>query len=41
VFGERYPLSAWLAIAVVVTGLVLVNQAALGSRPTIGKGAAR
>ena len=26
VFGERYPLTAWLAIAAVVGGLALVNR---------------
>ncbi len=41
VFGERYPLSAWLAIAVVVIGLVLVNQTALAAGPAHAPGAAR
>lgn len=30
VFGERYPLTAWLAIAAVMGGLALVNRAAPG-----------
>lgn len=41
VFGERYPLTAWLAIAAVVAGLALVNRTPPRTPDAVAPGATR